>query len=272
MKKFFMGLLTFLLIAVAAGWVYLRHFERQHLYHPDPNVTTTPAQYSLRYQDVQFVADDGTTLTGWWMQANRPRATVVYCPGNAGNIGIHAARAPDFVNRGFNLLLWDYRGYGRSAGRPSEKGLYSDARAAYDTAAAMSGRLPIIIYGVSLGSAVAAQLAQDRPAAALIIEAGFASAPDLARRWYPALPLDRLLTVTFNSSNKLANLPGPPKLFGHSPHDDIIPFPSGRLLYAASAPPKTFALLAGGHNDSSWFTPGAPGNAELEAFLEPFKR
>ena len=111
-----------------------------------------------------------------------------------------------------------------------------------------------------------------RPAAALIIEAGFASAPDLARRWYPALPLDRLLTVTFNSSNKLANLPGPPKLFGHSPHDDIIPFPSGRLLYAASAPPKTFALLAGGHNDSSWFTPGAPGNAELEAFLEPFKR
>jgi len=78
MKKFFMGLLTFLLIAVAAGWVYLRHFERQHLYHPDPNVTTTPAQYSLRYQDVQFVADDGTTLTGWWLQANRPRATVVY--------------------------------------------------------------------------------------------------------------------------------------------------------------------------------------------------
>lgn len=270
MKKLLFGVLYFLIAAMVVGWVYLRQLERQYLYHPQKVITTTPGQFGLRYQDVQFVAADGTVLTGWWMPANRPRGTVIYCSGNAGNIGANASRAPEFLNRGFNLLLWDYRGYGRSAGRPSEKGLYTDARAAYDTAAAMSGRLPIIVYGVSLGSAVAVQLAQDRSPAALITEAGFASAAHLAQLWYPKLPLEHFLSVSFNSTNKISKLPNLPKLIGHSPHDQTIPFPSARLLYAAAAPPKTFAILAGGHNDGSWFTPGAPGNSELETFLNQF--
>lgn len=272
MKKVFLSILFLALVAVAAGWMVLRRFEHAQLYHPTADIAATPAQFQIPYQNAQFVASDGTPLTGWWIPANRPRGTVVYCHGNSGNIGRSAHLAPEFFKRGFNLLLWDYRGYGRSGGRPSEKGFYDDARAAYDAAAAMSGQLPIVVHGISLGSAVAIQLATDRPVAALIVEGAFASAADMAKRWYPNLPLDRLLSVSYDSAAKVAALKDLPKLFGHSTSDEVVPFQSGRILHGAAAQPKTFVLLAGGHNDSSWFTPGAPGNAELEAFLGQFKR
>ena len=272
MKKVFLVLLVLLVLGGASGWIALRRFERHKLYRPSPAVATTPAQFQLRYQDVQFSAADGTPLCGWWIPANRPRGTVVYCHGNFGNVGNVAHVAPEFFRRGFNLLLWDYRGYGSSGGRPTENGIYADARAAFDAAAAMSGPLPVVIYGHSLGAAVAIQLARDRPAAALIVQGGFASMADLARRWYPDVPLDRVLSVSYDAAATAAALEGLPKLFGHSPSDETVPFQSGRILHAAAANPKTFVLLSGPHNDQSWFVPGGAGNAELEAFLAQFKR
>ncbi len=272
MKKVFLSVLFLLAVAAAAGWIYLRRFEYHQLYAPSSDIAATPAQFRLRYQDVQFSAADGTPITGWWIPANRPRGTVVYCSGNAGNIGDRAYLAPEFFKRGFNLLLWDYRGYGASGGRPSERGIYQDALAAFDAAKAMSGNLPVVVYGHSLGAAVAVQIACERPAAALVVQSGFASAADIARRWYPRIPLHRVLSVSYDSAAKAATLDGLPKLFGHSLSDEVIPFQSGRILHAAAADPKTFVLLAGGHNDNSWFEPGAPGHAELEAFLAPFGR
>lgn len=272
MKKVFLSILFLLAAAAVAGWISLRRFERAQLYHPVAVVATTPAQFALRYQDVQFSAADGAALTGWWIPANNPRGTVVYCHGNHGNVGTVAHLAPEFFKRGFNVLLWDYRGYGASAGRPSENGLYADARAAFDAAKSMSGKLPILVYGHSLGAAVAAQLAQDRPAAGLIVDGGFLSTADLARRFYPHLPFDRLLSESYDSGPKVAALAGLPKLFGHSPTDETVPFQSGRLLHGAAAGPKTFVLLAGAHSDHSWFAPGAAGNAPFEAFLAQFKR
>ena len=272
MKKVFLSLLLVLVFGAASGWIALRRFERHKLYRPSSAVATTPAQFQLRYQDVQFSASDGTALSGWWIPANRPRGTVVYCHGNFGNVGNVAHVGPEFFRRGFNLLLWDDRGDGASGGRPTEKGIYEDARAAFDAAEAMSGKLPIVLYGHSLGAAVAIQLAQDRPASALIVQGGFASAADLARRQYPDLPLDRVLSVSYDAASKAAVLAGLPKLFGHSPSDETVPFQSGRILHAAAANPKTFVLLSGKHNDQSWFTAGGAGNAELEAFLGQFKR
>ena len=182
MKKFFLTLALLLALLAAAGWIGLLRFENRQLYQPTAALAATPAQFQLRYQDVQFSAADGTPLFGWWIPANRPRGTVVYCHGNAGNIGGRAQLAPEFTRRGFNLFLWDYRGYGRSGGRPTEKGFYADARAAYDAAEAMSRKLPVIAYGHSLGAAVAIQLAQDRPLAGLIVQGGFASMADMAKR------------------------------------------------------------------------------------------
>lgn len=271
MKKALGSILLLLAVGLVAGWICFRRFEYNQFYLPSPDVAVTPAQFQLRYQDVQFLSADGTSLTGWWIPANRPRGTVVFCHGNAGNVGASAHLAPEFVKRGFNLLLWDYRGYGRSEGRPSEKGFYADARAAFDAAEAMSGKLPIVVFGNSLGAAVAIQLAKDRPAAALVVQGAFASAADMARRMYPKLPIDRLLSVSYDSAKTAAELKGLPKLFGHSPTDEVIPFQSGRILHAAAAEPKKFVLLAGQHDDHSWFVPGAAGNGELEEFLAPFK-
>ena len=272
MKHVFLSILFLLAAAFVAGWIYLRRFERAQLYAPSSGIELTPAHFRLRYQDVQFVAADGTTLTGWWIPANRPRGTVVYCHGNAGNVGSNAHVAPEFFRRGFNLLLWDYRGYGLSGGRPSEKGLYDDARAAFDAARSMSGDLPIVVYGNSLGAAVAVQLAKDRPVAGLVVQGGFASAADMARRLYPRIPLHRVLSVSYDSAAVAATLDGLPKLFGHSPTDETVPFQSGRILHGRAASPKRFALLSGGHGDDSWFVPGGAGNAELEAFFDRFPR
>jgi hypothetical protein len=272
MKKAFLSLLLLLILAAAAGGIFLRRFEFDKLYHPSADIATTPAQFQMRYQEVQFLASDGTPLSGWWIPANRPRGTVVYCHGNAGNIGSHAHVAPEFFRRGFNLLLWDYRGYGRSGGRPSEKGIYDDARAAFDAAEAMSGKLPVLVYGNSLGAAIAVQLATERPVAALIVQGAFASAVDMAQRWYPNLPIYRVLSVSYDSAGKVSTLKGLPKLFAHSPSDEVVPFQSGRILHASAAAPKSFVMLSGGHNDNSWFTAGATGNAEFEAFLDQFKR
>jgi pimeloyl-ACP methyl ester carboxylesterase len=209
MKKFLLPILFLLLAAGLAGWIWLRRFERGQLYRPVAELAATPAQFSLRYQDVQFNAADGTPLAGWWIPANSPRGTVVFCHGNAVNVGAVAVLAPEFFRRGFNLLLWDYRGYGASAGRPSENGIYADARAAFDAAQAMSDKLPILVYGHSLGAAVAVQLAQDRPVAGLIVDGGFLSTADLARRFYPHLPFDRLLSQAYDSGPKVAALAGP---------------------------------------------------------------
>ncbi|MDR0994204.1 MAG: alpha/beta hydrolase [Verrucomicrobiota bacterium] len=272
MQKVMVILLVLLMLVFLGGWVALRRFERSMLYHPVQGIEQTPANVQLRYQDVHFVSADGTSLTGWWIPANDPKATVVYCHGNSGNIGTKVAVASEFFKRGFNLLLWDYRGFGQSGGKPSEKGLYEDARSAFDVAAAMSKGLPILLYGHSLGAAVAARTAMDRPAAALILDSGFASAADLARRWYPDWPFDRLLSVSYDTAAYASSLPGLPKLIAHSMQDQVVPFQSGRILHAAAAPPKEFVLLEGEHSDHSWFTPGAPGHAELEAFLNLFKR
>jgi len=271
MKQAFITAILVLGIVVLGAWVWLRWFEYHSLYYPERDVTTTPARFQVRYQEVQFVAPDGVSLAGWWIPANRPCATVVYCSGNAGNIGHRAHLAPEFYRRGFNLLLWDYRGYGQSSGRPSEKGLYADATAAFDAAEALSGKLPVMVYGHSIGAAVAIQVACERPVAGLVVEAGFASAADLARRRFPRLPSDRLLSVSYDAAARAMTLSGLSKLFGHSLDDDVIPFQSGRILHGAAAAPKTFAILAGDHTHASWFSPGAPGNAELEAFLARFK-
>lgn len=272
MKKFFTFLLVLLLLLAAAfavGLFLLRHAERAVLYHPAPTLSATPADYHLRYQNVLFRASDGTRLEGWWIPCRSPRATLLYCHGNASNRSADAQWAPFFARHRMNVLLWDYRGYGGSEGTPSEEGLRRDARAAFDAAAESAPGLPVIVCGHSLGAAVAARLALDRPVAGLILDSPFASAADMARRLHPDLPfpIAPFLSVEYDTAACAAALPGLPKIIGHSPTDETIPFQSARTLHAAAAAPKTFVLLDGSHTTRSWFRDNGTGSAELSDFL-----
>lgn len=273
MKRFLSILLLLLLLLAAVAGValfLLRRAERAILYPPATALSATPADHHLRYQNMYFRTADGTRLAGWWIPGRSPRATLLYCHGNASNRSADAQWAPFFAHRHMNVLLWDYRGYGDSEGTPSEEGFRQDAQAAFDAAVDSGGGLPVIVYGHSLGGAIAARLALDRPVAGLVLESAFASAADMARRMYPDWPLAPFLSVEYDAAACVAALPGLPKLFGHAPDDRIVPFQSGRTLHAAAAVPKSFVLLEGGHSDHSWFRENAQGNAELCGFLSRF--
>lgn len=262
-------LLLLLLLAILAGaaLLVLRHREKAILYHPTAALADTPADHHLRYQTVRFRASDGTELEGWWIPVPHARATVLVCHGNAGNRSADARWVPFFARQRMNVLLWDYRGYGGSEGVPSEDGLRRDAQAAFDAATESAPGLPVILYGHSLGGAVAARLAQDRPAAGLVLDGAFASVRDMAARLYPDWPVGPFLASRYDTAACTAALPGLPKLVGHSPDDAVVPFQSGRTLHAAAAAPKAFVLLAGPHDARSWFSDGGAGNAELLDFL-----
>lgn len=272
MKKFLSILLVLLLllaVAAGAGLLLLRRAERAALYHPDTTLSATPADHHLRYQNVLFRASDGTRLRGWWIPCRNARATVLYCHGNASNRSSDARWAPFFAKHRMNVLLWDYRGYGDSEGVPSEDGLRRDARAAFDAAAESEPGLPVIVCGHSLGAAVAARLALDRPVAGLILDSPFASAADMATRLHPdfPFPVAPFLSVEYDTAACTAALPGIPKIIGHSPSDETIPFQSARTLHAAAAAPKAFVLLDGAHDTHSWFLDNGAGSAELADFL-----
>jgi hypothetical protein len=232
----------------------LRFLEWKMIYFPRVEIEATPELLGLKFEDITFIAEDGTKLNGWWLPHAQARGTLIHCHGNAGNLGHRVELAARLHQLGVNVFLFDYRGYGRSRGWPSERGLACDARAAYEFVRAQYGdaeRPPILLHGQSLGGAVAARLALEKNVRGLILESAFTSVPDMARQLYPGLPLHRLLTTRYDTLDHVARL-AIPKLIAHSPDDELVPFEMGRRLFAAAAPPKQFVALAGGHNDGLW--------------------
>lgn len=261
----------FIIVALALLWIGIRLFERTQLFKPAKEIKATPSAIPLRCQPSQWLSDGSVQISGWWIPARNPKGTIIFCHGNAGNIGDNLGILPYFNRRHWNVLLWDYRGYGESKGWPSETGIYADARGAFDTAKSAAPSVPIIVYGHSLGGAVAVQMALDRPVDGLIVDGSFASVMDMAKRLYPSLPpaaIDKLISIRFDSLAKAPLLPDIPKLFAHSPHDTIVPYDSGRQLYAAATPPKLFVQLPGTHADGMWSAPGTPPSVALDEFLK----
>jgi fermentation-respiration switch protein FrsA (DUF1100 family) len=232
----------------------LRFLEWKMIYFPRAEVEATPDLLGLKFEDITFIAEDGVKLNGWWVPHAQARGTLLHCHGNAGNLGHRVELAARLHQLGVNVFLFDYRGYGKSCGRPSERGLARDARAAYEFVRAQYGdaeRPPILLHGQSLGGAVAAQLALEKKVRGLILESAFTSVPDMARQLYPGLPLHRLIMTRFDTLAHVTQLTIP-KLIAHSPDDEVVPFEMGRRLFAAAAPPKQFVALTGGHNDGLW--------------------
>ncbi len=240
--------LVFLLIVVAASLVVvLRYIESRSIFFPMKGTTTTPKDIGLAYEDVTFESD-GYKLHAWFVPRDRAKGMVLFFHGNAGNIGHRLDKLHILNELGLETLIIDYRGYGQSEGRASEKGLTHDADAAYvyltKTKGVSTDR--IILYGESLGGAVAVDLAERKPVAALITEGAFTSIPAMVRASLPFVPTFTL-ALRFDSLSKIERVSAR-KLFIHSVDDEIVPYPMGEALYDRAKEPKEFLRLRGGHN------------------------
>lgn len=243
-----------LLIAAggAGGWLRNR-LQSRHLFAPDryPNGVWMPSEHRLAARDVWFSSEDDTKLHAWWVPRARARGTVLYCHGNNGNISTRVGALAHLSSLGLNVLAFDYRGYGRSHGRPTEKGLYQDARAAYDYLVGALEQRPesIILFGHSLGGAVAIETALHRQIGGLVVQSSFTQVRDMARSLFPRSPLFLVARNQFRSLEKVRSI-AVPKLFIHGTDDPTIPHEMGRRLFEAAAEPKEWHSVArAGHND-----------------------
>lgn len=244
--------------AVAAGGVGVLGvvrslLHRRLLFRPEkfPVGTWLPADAGLEASDVWFEAEDGVRLHGWWIPHPDPVATVLYCHGQSGNIARQASALRDFSRLRVNALAFDYRGYGRSGGSPSETGIYRDARAAYrhlvDERGEPAGR--IVLFGHSLGGAVAIDAALDCDAAGLIIQSSFTHLRDAARSTVARAPLHYAARRQFRSIEKVEQLTLP-KLFVHGEVDEVLPHEYTRQLFERAADPKQLLIVpCAGHRD-----------------------
>jgi fermentation-respiration switch protein FrsA (DUF1100 family) len=243
--------------------------EERFIFFPDPHLEATPEAVGLAYEEVYFTTEDGVRLHGWFVPASGARWTLLWFHGNAGNISHRLHNLQQMHRRlGLNVFIFDYRQYGRSQGKVSEKGTYLDASAALQTLHQRLALNPqsIMLFGRSLGSAVAVDLARRAPCRALILESPFTSVPDMAARALPLLPIGRLLRTRYNSLRKIAQVTVP-VLILHGDRDEVVPFEQGQRLFTAANEPKTFYTIPrAGHNDT-YMVGGEPYWQAWERFL-----
>ncbi|MBK1704975.1 hypothetical protein CKO40_10595 [Halochromatium glycolicum] len=261
------------------------------IFFPLAPLHATPADWGLDYEDVRFVTEEGVGLHGWLIRAptrapakrsSRPNtvqpntvqpstvrpSTVLLLHGNAGNISHRRDSVTILTDLGLDVFIIDYRGYGQSEGSPSEQGLYADAAAAWRWLTETRNIEPqqIVVFGRSLGGAVAVQLAAQTGPAALIVESSFDRLQSLADVHYPLLARVIPLRYRFPAVEQIAAVRCP-VLVLHSPDDRIVPYALGQRLYEAAPEPKLFVELRGGHNEG--FLQSQPAYQQsLDAFLD----
>jgi uncharacterized protein len=239
------------LIAYLVILLIMMYLEDSLIFIPSKFPEGNWAPWRLAVEDANFTAADGAKIHGWYLARENPRAVVLLCHGNGGNITHRAEIMRTLHDRvGISVLMFDYRGYGKSEGRPNEAGVLADARAARAWLA-QKADVPenrIVLMGESLGGAVAVDLAADG-CRALVLEDTFSSAPDVAAIHYPWIPVRLLMRTQFNSVAKIGSFHGP--LFqSHGDRDELVPIALARRLFEAANEPKEFLLLPGkGHNN-----------------------
>ena len=225
-------------------------FQSRFIYFPEREIVVTPDEIGLSYESVRFEAADGVKLSGWFVPAEKSRAVILFCHGNAGNISHRLESIEVFHRLGLSAFIFDYRGYGESEGRITERGTYLDAEAAWHYLVQERGVDPteIIVFGRSLGGAIAAWLAQDHTPNALVIESTFSSVRDIAAELYPYLPVRLISRFDYDAADYLRRV-NCPVLIVHSRDDEMISFRHGRRLFEAAHEPKEFLEIRGTHND-----------------------
>ncbi len=250
MMKVLLTLFAVLLLFAAL----VRLLEQKMVFYPVkfPNGYWHPEKFGLDVEDIYFDTSDDVRLHGWLVQSDTAVATVLWCHGNAGNISDRLDNLARLAETPLNVFIFDYRGYGRSTGVPAESGVYLDAEAAYDYLISERRVKPsrLIIFGRSLGGAVAADLATKRASAGLVLESTFTSAADMAKGLIPFVPLDWIIKTKFETERKVP-LIQVPVLAIHGDADEIVPFDLGKKVFDTANQPKSFYTIKGaGHNDT----------------------
>lgn len=254
------------LLAVGALWV----FQRRFIYFPSQALPPM-ATALFDAEEVSFPTDDGLTLSAWLVPAFRATngTTVVVFQGNAGNRGDRTPLARAIADRGYGVLLVDYRGYGGNPGSPTEDGLLADGRAAvaYLETRADVDADRLAYFGESLGAAVAIGVAEQRPPAALVLRSPFASLPEVASVHYPFLPTSALLWDRYPNLERIRGIDVPVLVVAGSA-DSVVPIAQSRRLYEAAPEPKRFVMIEGADHNDYELTAGDQLVAEVAAFLD----
>ncbi len=240
------------------------------IFAPSREIEITPDEVGLAFDDVFVNVTDTERIHAWYFPAAATEATsrtVLFCHGNAGNISGRIETAQLLLELGVNVLLFDYRGYGRSDGEPTEANVYADAQAAFDWLRQQK-RLQatdIFVFGRSLGGAVAVEMGVVNDCGGVIVESSFTSIVAMGQRVYPYLPVSLLARYRFDSISKMAGIRAK-VLVTHSPDDDMIPYEMGQQLHEAASGERAFISLSGGHNDQSYFDNASYRNGLREFF------
>lgn len=225
------------------------------LYSPVREVPYNPADIGLAFEKVVFETEDGLKLSAWFIPAEKAELTVLFCHGNGGNM-THRLDTINILNElGLNCFIFDYRGYGSSQGKPSERGTYLDVEAAYKWLTEKK-KIPsqnIILFGRSLGGSIAAYLATKVEAKGLIVESSFTSYVDMGRKFYPYMPVRLAAAYSYKTIDYVRQVHRPIMII-HSRNDEVIPFEFGLRLYDVANEPKEFVEIFGTHNDGFLFS------------------
>lgn len=220
------------------------------IYFPDRIMSRSPHDIGLEFESVEIETTDGVLIHGWYVPYENSRGTILFCHGNGSNISGRLETIQIFHRLKFTTFIFDYRGYGKSQGKPSEKGTYIDAESAYDYLVQEKSIDPnsIIMFGRSLGGAVAANLATKKSHRVLILESTFTSIMDIAKNLYPIFPVKLINRIHYDTINCVRQL-DTPLLLIHSTEDDRIPFSHSEKLYDAASQTKEFIKISGDHNE-----------------------
>jgi len=270
MKPILLNAILIIGLAYLGLVAFVYFMQARMIYFPFREIEQTPRDIGLAYDAVTLTTRDRERISAWYVPAPDERAVLLFCHGNAGNISHRLDSLRIFNSLGLSVLLFDYRGYGKSTGTPSEEGTYADADAAWEYLVKTAGKAPekIIAFGESIGCAVAAELSLRRQVGGLIMLAGFTSLPELGQQLYPWLPVKLLSRYRYATLQKISSI-SCPKLIIHSADDEIVPFRHGRALFERACAPKEFLEIRGGHNEG-FLVSGTVYTQGLQQFLDTY--
>ena len=273
-KKLALRMLHSILFILVSVWVLLSLllylFQPKFVYFPSSEIDFTPDMAGLPYEDMYLKTEDGIDINAWFIPAENARKTLLFFHGNGGNISHRLDSLKIFHEMGLSVFIIDYRGYGQSQGTSSEQGTYRDAKAAWQYLTETLGisDKEIIIFGRSMGGAVATWLANQHTPSLLILESTFTSISDMGKHYYPYLPAQLLTRIKYASVDRMENIHCP-ILFSHSQTDEIVPYKLGRQLFEKAQAPKVFMELQGGHNDG-FIASGRSYIEGIESFINTY--